>query len=852
MLEVISIQDPSGTILCRLPDVPVQGRYRLLNADGSEPTDRGSGERTVLAIGAGGFGFVARSEDLIGLPRAIKFTDPAKMPARFDSGHIGDTRSMLSERLAAEVRASNQVPFTRIVPIVDYATVEDLDGRRFVTYVSAFIPGATLDAHIARTMSTLDASDSLKAASLHDPYLSLISQLLEGLSELAAAGVSHLDIKPSNVMAMTGKTMDGLGRGRDSLFIIDLGAAVSRHAHHLPTIPLILTKYFFPTHILEDLGYDDINGTVKTAKLHELGPRIDLYGVGRCLELLFLDRVRRKARGVTANADLVAKEAEKELRARAIFGDDFDDVEGNIGRLLDLTGRGFVSARDAQGAFRAIPRYKSYDVLQSHIVTDRLSRLTINVGGVVVKVAPPLREIVDHPTFQRLRRLNQLSLVSQIFPDATHTRFAHSLRVFDLAKRFLLALNSDSTCRRELGKTGAEHVSIAALLHDVGQYPFAHTIEDLRKLGDHCGVGSLSSIRHDQELAVEFIRRRDGASRSIEAILSQHGFDLNDIVYMFAKTNTPPPRPGLKIGRDLISGVIDVDRLAYLIHDSDRTGVPYGAMIDPSAFANALCVNPSTNALAIHEAGVSSVESILAAVYWMYREVYWKSTNRAFMAAVKEVWWHLLQGGAMTFDQYATATYGGGEWEALRWLHDEFAKFSKDAAGEWHNPLAATLKTQRVGYVRVWSTGYTRPGDLYEGIINGIAPDRITNLVDAITRALPLGTRPVRGEILVDIPLKKRLLDAVAGRDTEAEAGRLTTLTVRTTRRFNRSQTDWVPIEQYSVFAKMLTQIEDRAGRKIRVFLATTLVQRLMESDVGRLEEIVGGAVRELIRPDAT
>lgn len=104
-----------------------------------------------------------------------------------------------------------------------------------------------------------------------------------------------------------------------------------------------------------------------------------------------------------------------------------------------------------------------------------------------VPLTPRVRALIDTEPFQRLSRITQLGLASRVYPGATHTRFEHSLGVYHNALLYLQQLSHD---RRFTAIVDAHHAEIliaAALLHDVGHWPFAHPIEDLGLAGlpDH-------------------------------------------------------------------------------------------------------------------------------------------------------------------------------------------------------------------------------------------------------------------------------------------------------------------------------------------------------------------------------
>src|ERR1043166_7856632 len=98
-----------------------------------------------------------------------------------------------------------------------------------------------------------------------------------------------------------------------------------------------------------------------------------------------------------------------------------------------------------------------------------------------IRLDPLARELIETPAFQRLRYVRQLGLAFLVYPGATHTRFEHTIGTYHLAKRSLALLGASEGLR---GISADERaiVSIPALLHDVGHYPFSHALEEIGAL----------------------------------------------------------------------------------------------------------------------------------------------------------------------------------------------------------------------------------------------------------------------------------------------------------------------------------------------------------------------------------
>lgn len=189
-------------------------------------------------------------------------------------------------------------------------------------------------------------------------------------------------------------------------------------------------------------------------------------------------------------------------------------------------------------------------------------------------------KLVDSPEFQRLRRITQLGLAFLAYPSARHTRFEHSLGTFHLAKTLV---------RHNEGMD--EGVVHAALLHDIGHYPFSHTLEVLYP-------------RHEENTATLI---REGSIRDV--IGERYS-----------------PREFLKLLKHpAVSGDIDADRMDYLVRDAYYTGVGYG-VVDLERLIRNLHYDGKN--LIIGSKGIMAAQSLLIARSMMYPTVYQHHVSR--------------------------------------------------------------------------------------------------------------------------------------------------------------------------------------------------------------------------------
>lgn len=206
--------------------------------------------------------------------------------------------------------------------------------------------------------------------------------------------------------------------------------------------------------------------------------------------------------------------------------------------------------------------------------------------------------------------------------------------------------------------------------------------------------------------------------------------------------------------------------VAYLLQDSEHSGVPYGNAVDVESLLDALTIAgsykdiasaPDKLKLGIEEGGVSAAEAVLAGVYWMYRNVYWRHTNRAFSITIKTVVKRLLLEDKLDFATYWTRTREMCEWEALGYLHESFEKHKPQSHV---NPLASLVHFHRVGYFRVLSIYRNdhATGHLHRLIQQKLHLTMDEDLAKIIGDYLTnLGVPVTQGQILVDIPVKHHL-----------------------------------------------------------------------------------------------
>jgi uncharacterized protein len=223
-------------------------------------------------------------------------------------------------------------------------------------------------------------------------------------------------------------------------------------------------------------------------------------------------------------------------------------------------------------------------------------------------------KLIGTSPFLRLDRIQQLGFVSKVWPGAKHTRFEHSIGVYHLMRQAISSLRR-SCPDLEITDQAIQVASAAALLHDIGHYPFSHAIEELG----------------DPILPHEVVARQVIASEEVSTVLEQDwNVSPDDVMEMIDPTEALSP--DLEILRGLLSGPLDVDKLDYLPRDAKACNVPYGG-VDTPRLLDALRVSTVEGVpqIVVGEKGVSPLHSLINARQEMFDNVYWHHTNRACM-----------------------------------------------------------------------------------------------------------------------------------------------------------------------------------------------------------------------------
>mgnify|MGYP003580840207 CR=1 FL=1 len=298
---------------------------------------------------------------------------------------------------------------------------------------------------------------------------------------------------------------------------------------------------------------------------------------------------------------------------------------------------------------------------------------------------------------QRLRYVRQLGHAFLVYPGATHTRFEHALGAYHLARRVVA----------ELGEQGSDDglaVRLAALLHDIGHYPFSHALEE-------------AGLPHHEMLAARHLQTLENLAVPPDRLLA------------LIQGTSSSPLAGL------VSGPIDVDKLDYLSRDATMCGVPYG-VIDVDRLLTSLTLGSA--GLGLHAKGFAALESLLFAKYQMYRNVYWHHAVRSATAMFKRLVRRAIAAGHVSTDAIALATDDGLSHELQQ--HDQTG-------------LARALRERRLAKRALDIPATDLPSDTADWPSRD--PDLLQRVEQRLAREAGLG----EDQLFLDFPAKPDMFD---------------------------------------------------------------------------------------------
>jgi HD superfamily phosphohydrolase len=256
-------------------------------------------------------------------------------------------------------------------------------------------------------------------------------------------------------------------------------------------------------------------------------------------------------------------------------------------------------------------------------------------------------DVLSTPAFQRLHNVKQLGLAHLVYPGAGYSRFSHSVGACHVAGRMMRAINQN--CKREWDDHAVQLYRLAALLHDVGHYPFSHATEHvlqnhykaetyLTDTADDELIGPNPDIPEDpaaydhETLGRKIIEIDD----DIGSVLKKHGFTREEIRSVFSRE-----QPDML--SNLVSSDLDCDRLDYLMRTAHGAGIPYGG-VDVEYLTTQTCVDSEGN-LCLTSKALRAADHFLVSRYYDYTQVAYHKTVVGLEEVLKDVIARLVRRG---------------------------------------------------------------------------------------------------------------------------------------------------------------------------------------------------------------
>lgn len=580
----------------------------------------GSDYSNPKAIACGGSGILLKvnTERLHQQPRVIKFPRP-----------LPHNAPEFAELLKNEIRLLAEIRSRSIVVIHEAGSaplskqVAGLDVVPF--YVMDYIEGR-------------DSDDFIRNNQMKFPvFLNIIRETIDAIANLHHKNIIHLDIKPGNIV---------INKSAQPI-LLDLGTT-KNISNDSGETKIAFTFSYASQQLKQYLKSNpaDSNRSEATIKRSDIKLIWDLHALGRTLREWVSIYIEK-------NSQELSLYQRKYLLLMALRMQQDSYEVSNI----EEYGLPHNFLKEIQYKTIDQPLNDIQKIAPGNDLADIIPELDVNhhktiQGGSLdaTTFTERLAKTLDHPIMRRLSEISQLGIVQLVYPTCTHTRLEHSLGTYHNVIKYIRSLYYDPLNPMFRQIMEPEHLRaalLAALLHDAGQFPLAHDLEDIdQTLFNHNSLTE-GLLKGERDLKVKGMKKM--VFPSLNEMYALWGVDKERVISILkAKTNQLNHNIIDRILKSLISGPIDADKLDYLIRDGQRLQVPYPKGIDVDRLLRCLTLvikdyaNGVYAYIGIHEKGRIPAEFVTLARYAMFSQVYWHHAVRSAKAMLSRAIYALL------------------------------------------------------------------------------------------------------------------------------------------------------------------------------------------------------------------
>ena len=484
----------------------------------------------------------------------------------------------------------------------------------------------------------------------------------KGIKYIHDNNVIHCDIKPANIFITSEPDKTKI----DQAILADFGYSKNISDRNGETT-VGFTQYFaHPDLVHGSKSASQSSRTFKKLNRDRVRPAFDLFAFGMTIHYLIETFYKKHSIYRKYNYEIKYLQLcsarlldglnyQKAITYARLPNYCFSDI-GEFGKRGYLPGIKYTTADEILEDFEKLLGKSNPQTTIPELIQSRPENIQVSDMAPVI-YTDRLRKIVDHPFFRRLASSTQLGVANLIYPGASHTRFEHSLGTFGVTSRYLMALyndNQDPLFKQLANNKIIKATLLAALFHDIGQYPLAHDLEDISfNFFSHIYFGSiLLTMKKEKDYQLQLLPDTvDIADKFLKDLIDilKNDWDLEliDIIKILEARNSDDkkiPQIGSHIDRlckSLIDGPIDCDKVDYLQRDSRHCNVQYGFGIDIGRLFRCLTVTYNNIqdghlllVVGVQDKGRISAESLLFARYAMLTQVYWHHTMRTLKSFI--------------------------------------------------------------------------------------------------------------------------------------------------------------------------------------------------------------------------